>query len=297
MRNSELALFSASHVRHVFQFIKLFIPSGFKPFLRQLRMKLPYYSNLQRQREERKILHRQRVHQSLEFLHQRENLVVLTGPFEGMKYIDTSNCSSLLPKIIGTYEQPLIPYINQVILNKYNYIYDVGCAEGYYAVGFQLSSPGSKVIAYDNNPEALNNCSKLAFLNSVDQAISLESLFDSNFLIKEQNKSLAPGKSKHLIFMDVEGSEITLLNPILNPDVLLCDLIVELHDCFIPGITQRVLSYFEDTHAIQVVYDYPWRKIPDLNGDLTLDDEMLEFSMNEFRPKGMSWLVAIKRDL
>ena len=246
--------FSQHHpMYHVYQFIRPFVPSGLKPFLRKLKLKLPYYRNLQQKSEKRNALHRQKVNQSLACFRQNEDLVVLTGPFEGMKYIDTSNCSSLLPKIIGTYEQPLIPYIKEAILKNYDYIYDVGCAEGYYAIGFKLSSPVSKVIAYDNNPEALKNCSKLALLNSVDQDISLESLFDSTFLIEEQNKSEVSGKSKHLIFMDVEGAETELLNPMSNPDVLLCDLIVELHDCFVHGVTQKLISYFEDYMSLSLL--------------------------------------------
>jgi len=38
-------------------------------------------------------------------------------------------------KLLGFYEQPLQPYIEQVIQTGYPTIINIGCAEGYYAVG------------------------------------------------------------------------------------------------------------------------------------------------------------------
>lgn len=282
----------------MYQSIKPFIPRRLKSILRRLQQSLPYYKDLRKKAEENNLLHLAKVKVSLDCLRQDGNLKVLSGPFQGMKYIEVSNCSSLLPKITGTYEEPLISHVKSVLSSNYNYIYDVGCAEGYYAVGFKLRSPISNVIAYDNNPEALKNCLDLARLNSLsNNNISFKSNFDSNFFARESNNQSSSGETKHLIFMDVEGAEIELLDPVRNPDVLLCDVIVELHDCFVEGATQKVLSYFQNTHKIQIIIDYSWRKKPSTIDSNLLDAELLEFAMNEFRPKGMSWLVATRVNL
>jgi hypothetical protein len=44
-------------------------------------------------------------------------------------------CSTFIPKIIGSYECELHPAIEEIIVNNYAEVWDVGCAEGYYAVG------------------------------------------------------------------------------------------------------------------------------------------------------------------
>ena len=278
----------------MYQLIKPFLPRRLKLILGKFKENLPYYKNLRKSIAANRVLHLQREKKCLNSLRQNGKLNVLSGPFEGMNYIEVSNCSSLLPKIIGTYEEPLNSVVNTALLSNYNYIYDVGCAEGYYAVGFKLKSSKSNVIAYDNDPEALKNCTDLARLNSLEGQISFKSSFDFNFFVKEKGKLTSSEKSRHLIFMDVEGAEIELLNPELNPDVLLCDLIVELHDCFVKGVTERMLSYFQNTHEIKIIMDYSWRKVSSTINFKGLKSEDIEFAMNEFRPKGMSWLVAIK---
>ncbi|MBT8196145.1 MAG: hypothetical protein KJO64_06945, partial [Bacteroidia bacterium] len=70
-----------------------------------------------------------RVCESLE-----SSLVVLNGPFKGLKYSsDNSFGSAFYPKLLGVYEKELHVVFNQIQNNNYSEIIDVGCAEGYYA--------------------------------------------------------------------------------------------------------------------------------------------------------------------
>jgi len=65
--------------------------------------------------------------------------IVQNGHFKGMKYIKRSSGSALLPKILGSYEEPIQGWIREVIEDKnYENILDIGCAEGYYACGFAM---------------------------------------------------------------------------------------------------------------------------------------------------------------
>ena len=68
---------------------------------------------------------------------------VAAGPFAGMRYITRSCGSKLAPKVIGCYERELHPAIENAIRGDYQRIIDIGCAEGYYAVGlaWRKSSP------------------------------------------------------------------------------------------------------------------------------------------------------------
>jgi methylase of polypeptide subunit release factors len=50
---------------------------------------------------------------------------------------------------------------------------DIGCAEGYYAVGLGLMFPKSKIIAYDIIEKARKLCRKMAEFNNIGDRIEL----------------------------------------------------------------------------------------------------------------------------
>jgi len=179
--------------------------------------------------------------------------VVHNGPFEGMKYIDNSSGSALLPKIMGSYEEPIQEWISQVIEGKhYETILDIGCAEGYYAVGFGMRMPESRIIAYDTNAEAIKLLGELIKLNNL-----------SNINIKHKcthDELNFRCKKNTLIFCDIEGGERDLLDFEKVPNLRYVDLIVESHDCFIQNMTEILIDRFYNTHIIKIFSDYPFRK-------------------------------------
>lgn len=64
-------------------------------------------------------------------------LVVLNGPFKGLKYPFKEAFGSVFtPKIIGTYELELHSIVNEILVSGYKHIIDIGAAEGYYSIGF-----------------------------------------------------------------------------------------------------------------------------------------------------------------
>src|SRR5690348_1337426 len=76
---------------------------------------------------------------------------VNSGPFKGLEYISGAAGSAYTPKILGCYEQEIHAFIEEIINKSYSVIVDVGCAEGYYAVGFAYRSSDVKVYAFDEN--------------------------------------------------------------------------------------------------------------------------------------------------
>ena len=62
---------------------------------------------------------------------------VLSGPFAGMAMLPESSWGDgdLAPKLLGCYEAELHPAIAKAISRKPKNIVNIGCAEGYYAVG------------------------------------------------------------------------------------------------------------------------------------------------------------------
>jgi hypothetical protein len=99
------------------------------------------------------------------------DLTVKYGVFKGMKLLpgEESGSGSLIPKLLGAYEYELRPVLEKICHEHYTEIINVGCAEGYYAVGFAMRFPDAKVFAYDIDKGALKLCEEMARLNKVSQ--------------------------------------------------------------------------------------------------------------------------------
>ncbi len=169
---------------------------------------------------------------------------IISGPFQGMQYIDEASGSVLLPKLLGTYESALIPWIVEAQNNGYETFIDVGCAEGYYAVGLAKTCPQIQVFAYDLNPMARELCQKLAEANGVSDRIEIRQECTAEDI--NQNS-----RGKTLIICDIEGGELSLLDPAKCPALKRCDLIIEAHDFFNPDITPTLRQRFQTTHHIE----------------------------------------------
>lgn len=206
-----------------------------------LRSSLPgTYRGLQQTLADRRL---RRVSRMLE---QECGLVVQSGPFAGMAYVSEAICSSLIPKLLGSYEAELHDVLAQILTRDYDTVIDVGCAEGYYAVGLALRLPRARVHAFDIDVRARELCTRLAQANQVDERVIVEGECDH-----ERLNSLIRGRT--LIVCDCEGGELHLLDPSLAPELKKSDLLVELHDMIDPDITPTIRSRFAPTHQITLV--------------------------------------------
>lgn len=175
-------------------------------------------------------------------------LKILSGPFKDIKYPTLESAgSALLPKILGSYEDELQRIINDLIKKKYNLILDIGCAEGYYAVGFAKKLDDVKVIAYDNDKQALNLCIKMARYNNVEQKMTFEGFCSSDTLARFD----FPVKS--LIISDCEGYENELFNSENITNLSKSDILIELHNLVNPNIKEYLSKLFENSHSITTV--------------------------------------------
>jgi SAM-dependent methyltransferase len=147
------------------------------------------------------------------------------GPFKGLKYPQLSSVgSTLLPKLLGSYEKELQPLIERLCQTQYTEIIDIGCAEGYYAVGLALRIPEARIYAFDINQKARDLCHKMARLNGVSNRCDIKSNCSTETL------RVFPFKKRGLIICDCEGCEKELFQPELMENLTCCDLLIELHD-------------------------------------------------------------------
>lgn len=177
---------------------------------------------------------------------QATNLVVQAGPFEELRYIPASVGSSLSPKLLGSYEAELHPLIQSFRGRGYRRIINLGCGEGYYAVGLARMLPGVPVFAFDADPGAQDLCRQLATLNGVSERVKVAG--------ECRPADLAPLIiPKTLIFCDVEGNELKLLDLAAVPALASCDIVVELHDFLNPGISTEMTQRFARTHQVTLI--------------------------------------------
>jgi hypothetical protein len=92
-------------------------------------------------------------HSALNELIREHGCTLLGGPFRGMKYSRDSLLSrNGIPILFGSYELELHTVIEEAIAKRFERIIDIGCAEGYYAVGLARRT-GAIVYAFDCDPE------------------------------------------------------------------------------------------------------------------------------------------------
>lgn len=213
------------------------------------------------------------------------------GPFRGMILPETSSWGDgdLAPKILGAYECDLHPALERAFARVPELVVNVGCAEGYYAVGAALRLPGAVVHAFDLDEAALRVCGEAARRNGVADRLRLERTCDAVRLA-----ALSEGQTKVLVLLDCEGYERELITQETVPALAAADLIVECHDFLEPGITDRLAALLRPTHEVELVREGgrdpgAW---PVLHGLGSLDRWL---AVCEFRPSLMRWIVAWSR--
>lgn len=172
--------------------------------------------------------------------------IIFQGPFAGMEYVTTATEGALMPRLLGTYEAGLHPHLERFAAEGIDCVIDVGCAEGYYAVGLARLMPTATVYAYDINEAARDACAKQAAKNGVADRVVIRELF------QPKDFETFSGR-KVLVIVDAEGAEDEILQPALSPSLAQMNLIVETHDIYKPGVKDRLIARFSPTHEITVV--------------------------------------------
>lgn len=215
-----------------------------------------------------------------------DNWKIRHGPFSGMKYAPMRS-ACLVPKVIGSYESVIHEWIVKAINRNYETIFNIGCGEGYYAVGFSLKSKGSHVYAYDIDKRARDNVAALAQLNGATDKVHIRDLCTREELQEEITDNT-------LIFCDIEGGEFDLLRPKLVPALSRADLIVETHDVICPGVTEALVRRFLPSHRIDITYDAAKYadEFPILQ---TVPVQKWALLLDEGRPPGQAWVRLLAK--
>jgi len=215
-------------------------------------------------------------------------MTVVTGPFRGMDILVSPDPINFLPRLLGCYEQELHPRMESLISYRPDQLINIGCGEGYYAVGMALRVPELTVHAFDLDEESLFLCRQIAEQNGVANRVNLY-----GECTQESLSCLA--KKGSVIICDCEGAELDLLKPLAVPILKECSLTVELHEFLCLGLAEELASRFDRTQAVQIV-DSSGRNphaFPFLRKFSNLDQWLV---LCEFRSASMQWMVADPND-
>ena len=213
----------------------------------------------------------------------REGARVRGGPFAGMEYVSEATEGALVPRLLGTYESELHPYLSAFAAEGVETVIDVGCAEGYYAVGLARLMPAATIHAFDIDEAARAACATLAAKNGVAERVRIGGAFAPDGFE-------AFAGQRVLVMVDAEGAELDILQPDLSPALAGMQLIVETHDVYRKGALQELVRRFTPTHQITLVHQQPKGfDIPPWLQELSHLDQLL--AVWEWRLAPTPWLV------
>lgn len=123
----------------------------------------------------------------------------------------------------------------------------------------------------------------MAELNGVSERMTVRGACTPSRLQEEMGSPV-----KILIVCDVEGAEQELLDLIAIPALARTDILVELHDFLIPGISDVIRQRFAGIHQIMEIPALP-RPLADWPPSLSLPKVYRRTALSEYRPGGMRW--------
>ena len=147
-------------------------------------------------------------HEIIEFVKRTTEMTVQTGPFAGLKLADvqTWGHEEIGSQLLGIYERELRPVLLELASRRPTLVINVGCAEGYYAVGLARLIPTARVHAFDIDERAQNVCRTNAALNGASDRIVVEGICSPQRL-----REISAGHTNILVVVDCEGAEKELL--------------------------------------------------------------------------------------
>lgn len=213
-------------------------------------------------------------------------LEVRRGPFAGMRYtrIEDPAAGNLIAKLVGTYERQIYPWLLKDWIGRdFDVVIDVGCAEGFYAVGLARVMPNATVYAFDTYEPAKRECARLAVHNDVVDRVIVRDFCTPEMLTEF-------GAANVALLSDCEGYEKMLLDPEIAPNLRTWSLIVEQHDNVDPAISATLRERFSETHDMEVIDFLPDNDAASLPELSWMTDREIRLVLDE-RPPGISWAL------
>jgi hypothetical protein len=209
---------------------------------------------------------------------------VASGPFTGMRLRPEF---SELPKFLGTYEGVLNENVRGLLARHYDVVLNIGCAEGYYAVGVALALPNVRVEAFDLDPIQRARCQANADLNGVGDRIEIGAEFKGA-------QFGGFGDKRVLVICDIEGGEVDLIDPSRWRGLEAMDFLIELHEDRMEDMLGAFKRRFDVTHDLTYVRRQLTEDLAQVEKIFGNEmDQLAAIYENRFGPT--AWLIALSR--
>ena len=208
---------------------------------------------------------------------------VQSGPFQGLDYAVSASEGARIPRLLGCYEKTLHPIFERIIAAEPRLVIDVGCAEGYYAVGLATRLLNATIWARDASEAAQVKCTELAELNGVAGRVKIGGeLTHADFDICRAQHTV--------VICDIEGAEAELMDPVQAKGLRRADILIEVHETGSEvSILETLEERFAETHEIQRVHRHATTdSLPDWMEGLSDMDRLL--ALWEWRSVPTPWL-------
>ena len=209
---------------------------------------------------------------------------IVAGPFEGLRMVPEAGGIPLAPKLFGTYEKEIHPFLEESIAANVDLVVNIGAGEGYYAAGMLMRLPQARAVAFESDGDRRRLIAELVAINGIEDRVEIAGRCDASSL-----QAAIHGGCHTLILCDIEGGERELIDPELVPGLRGSDAIVELHDFVVPGIGEALRERFAASHRMDSVSSQA-RTAADVPNSARWRPEQVLPLLSERRPCTMQWL-------
>jgi hypothetical protein len=211
--------------------------------------------------------------------------VVQAGPFMGMTYpaARLPDVDAPVTKLLGVYEHEIAWVFERAVARGAATFVDIGCADGYYAVGMAHASPATTTYAYDLAASARELCLQTARASGVGERVRIGKRFTIDRL-----ESL-PMDDGALVLCDIEGGEVELLDARAASALARSVVVVEVHADERPDAAVALGRAFAGTHDALTVPQLPRLAVPPAVAQWPAPDQAR--ALAEFRGPLLHWMV------
>jgi len=215
---------------------------------------------------------------------------VLSGPLAGMQLAGLPAA----PELIGSYERELHETVRALAAQPFRRIVNVGARYGYYAIGFARLMPGVQVHAFEGDSEARGVLLGAVAANDVAGRVTVGGFCDTG----ELAAALGAGDGV-LVLCDIDGGEVSLLDPVAVPALTRATILVECHEPAGEPTEPVMAMRFLPTHEVSRWASEPRRAadVPANVGEPWRSRMPATFHalLQEHRTSPQSWLLLVPR--
>jgi len=212
---------------------------------------------------------------------------VQEGPFAGLQLAAATHAEQIGPFLLGVYESELDAAWATVFRGEYSQIIDIGARFGFYAVGMARRYPRASVVAFDTDWWARKAIREMAAANDVKN-VDVRGFCRPQWLTQHVEETA-------FILSDCEGYEAALFSPGTMPSLASATLIIETHDCFVPGIAERLQATFAKTHTLSAIRNDGPRRGTTRNLDFLTDAERQLATQEARLQQPQVWLLCLPK--